>query len=42
LRLAPTSGPGCVQSRRLPERSLVFEDDHRSFGFGVFFRLGYV
>lgn len=42
LRLASPFGPSGVQSWRLSKRSLVFEDDHRTFAFSVFFRLGYV
>ena len=42
LRLASAPCPRGVQRWCLAERRLVFEDDHRAFGFGVFFRLGYV
>src|SRR5439155_25701071 len=41
-RLTSTFGPCRMQGRGLPKRSLVFEDHHRAFGFGVFFRFGYV
>ena len=42
LRLTPTLGPSRMQSGSLPKRSLIFENNHRPFGFGVFFRFGYV
>jgi hypothetical protein len=38
--LASAPGPGRVQRRGLAERSLVFENDHRPFGFGVFLDSG--
>jgi len=40
LRLASPFGPSGMQRGRLPKRSLVFENDHRTFAFGVFFRFG--
>jgi len=40
LRLVAPSRPGGMKSGRLAEGGLVFENDHRPFVFGVFFRLG--
>src|SRR5262249_2023927 len=40
LRLVASSRPGGMKSGRLAEGRLVFENDHRPFPLGVFFRFG--
>ena len=40
LWLTPPLGPSRMQSGGLPKRSLIGKDNHRPFGFGVFFRFG--